>query len=300
MAEIRTRDEALAAVDAGLAQWSGASVDLLTRALAAAGAAQSEAESEVARRASLVAQLTDTLACLRADDPLRAVVAAQLARARDSLAAGQRAAAALAGITERVAALHRSQARNTQSFAEAARADLARRGGQLTAYRATGAGGPAGGRPGRPGVAAAVGGLAVGAAGAVGADPGRAAWLAGNGLSDVDVAAIDFSDNPITGMWGRGELTRADYRWAVTAWDEVIRPGLDRGMSRDDFAARDAASGAREHRRYADVYDWFFSDTERIKLDRWPDGTVHVANGRHRFEIARELGVTRLPVSWGG
>jgi hypothetical protein len=298
MPEIRTRDEALAAVDAALAQWSGASVDLLTRALAAVGAAQAEAESEVARRAHLVAELTDVLASLRSDDPLRGVVAARLARARESLAAGQRAAATLAGIAARVAALHRSQARNTQAFAEAARADLARRGSELTAYRAAGRGLGAGASPGLS--AGLFGGAAAGGA----ADgqvrgAGGSSWRTDSGLSDVDVTAVSFDDNPITGKFGRGDLTRADYRWAVTAWDEVIRPGLDAGMTRDDLAARDAASGARQLRRYADVYDWFLG-SERILVDRWADGTIHVTNGRHRFEVARELGVNRLPGEWGG
>lgn len=294
MPEIRTRDEALAAVDAALAEWSGASADLLTRALAAAGAAQAEAESEVARRARRVEELADVLRSLRDDDPLRSVVAAQLVRARESLAAGQRAAVALAGIAARVAALHRSQARNTQVLAGAARADLARRGGQLTAYRA------AGSRPGPGASPVLLSGTATGiGAGLPARGAGRAPWLADNGLSDVDVAAVDFTDNPITGKFGRGDLTRADYRWAVTAWDEVIRPGLDKGMTRDDFAARDAASGTRPLRRYADVYDWFLG-TDRIRVDRWADGTIHVNGGRHRFEVARELGVTRLPAQWGG
>lgn len=294
MAEIRTREEALAVVDATLARWAGASAGLLTRATTAASAAQAEAEAEAARRANLVAQLADVLASLRDDDPLRPVVAARLARAKESLAAARRAAAALADVAARVAALHRSQARNTQAFAEAARADLARRSGQLAAYRAAGGGPGLGGSPGMPS-----GALAGAGAGRPARDAGGAPWLAGSGLSDVDVAVADFADNPVTGKFGRGDVTRKDYRWAVTAWDEVIRPGLDAGLTRDDFAARDAASGARPLQRYADVYDWFLG-ADRIRVERRADGTLNVINGRHRFEIARELGVTRLPGEWGG
>lgn len=294
MAQIRTRDEALAAVDAALAQWSEASADLLTRARAAVGAAQAEAEAEVGRRSSLVAQLTDLLASLPADDRLRPVVAAQLARAKESLAAGQRAVAALAAMAARVAALHRSQVRNTQAFIEAARADLARRGGELAAYRAAGGGPGLFGGSGMP--TSVVAGASARGSGVGGV---RARWLGDSGLTEVDVAAVDFSDNPVTGKFGRADLTRADYRWAVTAFDEVIRPGLDAGLTRDDFAARDAGSGARPLRRYADVYDWFVG-TERIKVERRTDGTTNVTNGRHRFEIARELGIPRLPAEWGG
>jgi hypothetical protein len=70
-------------------------------------------------------------------------------------------------------------------------------------------------------------------------------------------------------------------------------------MARDDFTARDAARGARPPRSYAEVYDMFL-DKDPIQIDRRPDGTLHVGSGRHRIEIARELGITRLPAKWGG
>jgi ParB-like chromosome segregation protein Spo0J len=36
------------------------------------------------------------------------------------------------------------------------------------------------------------------------------------------------------------------------------------------------------------------------RLDRRPDGTLNVVNGRHRIEIARELGITSLPAQVTG
>ena len=123
--------------------------------------------------------------------------------------------------------------------------------------------------------------------------------MAERGLADVDVNLADYSDNPITGKFGRGDLARTDYRWAVTAWDEVIRPGLDKGMTREDFAARDVTRGAQPPRSYVEVYDMFLG-ADFIRIDQRLDGTLHVANGRHRIEIARELGVTRLPARWNG
>jgi hypothetical protein len=304
LTEIRTRDEALTAVDAALAQWAGASAEVLARAMTSAAGAQSEADAQVSRRAQRVSGLTDALAALRDDEPLKAVIAGDLARAKESLERGKRAAAGIAGVATRVAALQRSQGRNTQAFVEAARADLARRGGELGAYRQAGFGaGTAGllGGPGGGGAAGTLGGLALGGAAGRVSDGGAvgASWLADRGFADVDVALADYSDNPIVGKFGRGGLTRADYRWAVTAWDEVIRPGLDRGMTRDDFAARDAARGARPPRSYAEVYDMFLGQ-DPIQIARRPDGTLYVGSGRHRLEIARELGITRLPAKWGG
>ena len=135
--------------------------------------------------------------------------------------------------------------------------------------------------------------------GGPGLQPGAAPWLAGNKLTDLDVAQVSFADNPITGTFGRGGLTRADYRWAVSTWDEVVRPGLDRVMTRNDFAARDTAGGAPPLRRTADVYDMFLG-SDPIRVERRPNGSISVINGRHRLQVAGELGITRLPANWGG
>jgi hypothetical protein len=108
------------------------------------------------------------------------------------------------------------------------------------------------------------------------------------------VAKVEFADNPITGSFGRGGHARADYRWAMTTWDQVVRPGLDRGMSRDDFAARDTARGASPPRRTADVYDMFLG-SDPIRVERGAGETLDVIDGRHRLMVACELGITRLP-----
>jgi hypothetical protein len=302
MPAISTRDEALAAVGAALAQWTAASGDVLARATAAVRGVRAETEAELSRRARRVAELASLLGSLRADDPRRAAVAYDLARAQADQHAAVQAATRVTGLMERAAALQRSHARNTRSFTEAARADLTRREGQLGAYRAAGAGGLGGGFAGTP---HALGGLALGGAAVGGAATGGSAagggtgpgWLTSAGLADVSVAEAGFADNPIVGEFGRDGLTRADYRWAVTQWDEVIRPGLDRGMTRDDFAAKDAARDAPPLRRLAFVYDIFLG-SEAIVVNRLPDGTIDVTNGRHRLTVARELGVTSLPARW--
>ena len=107
--------------------------------------------------------------------------------------------------------------------------------------------------PDRAAGASGVAALAATAGSAAPSAAGSAGWLADRGLTDIGVAEAGFADNPITGSFGRAGRTEPDYRWAMTTWDQVVRPGLDRGMSRDDFAARDAARGATPPRRTADV-----------------------------------------------
>jgi hypothetical protein len=295
MTGVRTRDEALAVIDRALAQWAADSGGVLTQAVAAAAGALAVAETEAARRAAGVVALEQRLAAMRSDDPGRGTVAAQLARAREALQAARQAVAQLAGILARVTQLQRAHVRNTAACISAARADLARRGVELSAYRA--AGGGAGGG-GMPGVIAPLGGLSLATASAP-AGNAIPQWLAASGMADFSVAEADFTDNPIVGTWGRDGFSRTDYRWAVTTWDQVIRPGLDRGLTRDDFEARDVACGARPERRIANVYDWFLG-TDKIVVERRPDGTLNVGNGRHRIEIARELGIPSLPAQVSG
>ena len=76
MTEVRTRDEAFAAIDAGLARWAVAAADLLARATATASGVQAEAEAEAVHRSRRVTELADLLAALQPEDKLRPVVAA--------------------------------------------------------------------------------------------------------------------------------------------------------------------------------------------------------------------------------
>jgi hypothetical protein len=303
MTEIRTRDEALAAVDRALAQWSAETGGLLAQATAAVRNAYTAAEAETSRRAQRVASLEALLSSLPADDPHRAQVQRDLARAGVSLDAARRATQRIAEVDRQVALLQHAHVRTAEPNVTAARADLSRRALQLDAYRAARAGAHAGAAI--AGIASAAGRL--GAAGAAGAaaltamitSPAPSAiddptWLARRGLTDIDVARADFADNPITGSFGRGGLARADYRWAVTTWDQLVRPGLERGTSRDDFAARDEARRAPPLRRTADVYDMMLGSNP-LRVERRADGTLNVVDGRHRIEIARELGITHLP-----
>jgi hypothetical protein len=303
MTEIRTRDEALAAIDRALVRWAAEAAGTLAQAMAAATGAHAAAQAETTRRAQKVATIEALLRSLQPDDPLRAQVQRDLVRAQTSLDAARRATQRIAEVAPQVARLQHSHVRTAEPTVSAARADVSRRVSALDAYRAARTGADVG---------AAIAGIVSGALGAVGAAgaaalaavtaspassaPGGPTWLARCGLADIKVAEADFSDNPITGSFGRGGLTRADYRWAVTTWDQVVRPGLDRGMSRDDFAARDQTRGAPPLRRTADVYDMILG-SDPLRVERRADGTLNVINGRRRIEIASELGISHLPAA---
>jgi hypothetical protein len=274
VAEIRTRDEALVAVDRGLAQWETAAAGVLTQAAAVVNGAKSVADGEVRRWTSKVAALQASLSTLGPGDDPRPM-RSELMRAEHNRHSARQAMAQIEAVAQRVGALHRSHAQQTSAQVAAARADLSRRTSELGSYRASGAGGGSGGSSGGGGQGSA--------------------FLVGMGLTSIDVGAADFGDNPIIGSFGRGDTTRVDYRWAVQTWDEVVGPGMRRGMTRADFEARDAARGAQQLRRTAAVYDMFLGDTDRIRVSRRPDGTLDVTNGRHRLEVARELGIRSLP-----
>lgn len=117
-------------------------------------------------------------------------------------------------------------------------------------------------------------------------------WAAERGIEEFDVGSPDYSDNPIREDWGEHALSKDDYIWAATSWRDVVRPGLDRGLTQVDFAAMDDQSGAPPLRRHAAIYEMYVDDP--IALSQGSDGRWTVNSGRHRVEAARLIGDTRL------
>lgn len=276
MAEVRTRDEALAATGQALGRWLSNAAGVLVQAAAAAEGAVDAAEREVRHKASQVSALNALLKAPHDEHESRALHA-KLREAQGAHRVACQAAQQIAAIRSRVNALQRSHAQSAEATVSAARADLLRRASELGSYRSVGGGGGGGASAGSPGPSG-----------------GGGSWMSSMGLSSIDVGSVDFSDNPIQGEFGRGGATRADYRWAVQTWDEIVGPGVEKGMTRDDFVARDTARGAPPRRRSADVYDMFTGD-DRIRLSRRVDGSFDVIGGRHRLAVARELGIKSLP-----
>jgi hypothetical protein len=280
MTEVRTRDEAIASVDRALQAWSTNVTGILTLAHNGALDAKNEVEGVVRKRANEVAAIETFLAA--ADDEQRRQLQAKLVRAKEAHEQAGRACIRVSDVAARVAQLSRTHTTLATSQVASARAQLSAMSMALEGYRSGGAdlgGGLSSGRS----TTRASGGP-----------------LASMGLADFDVSAAYLDENPILDddrprpIFGKGGLSRADYRWAVQTWNDTVGPGVASGKTREDFAERDARSNAQPLRRTADVYDMFLG-TDRIRADRQPDGSLNIVNGRHRLLIARELGIKNLP-----
>ena len=174
--------------------------------------------------------------------------------------------------------------------------------GGATATGGTGLSGSTGlsGATGSGGATTAGGTGLSGGAGAPVGQPGggspprstAASVLAERGLTMVAVDSMVVDDPVDVGNHGRGP---DDYSWLVSTWHSRILPGLDAGMTRDDFARLDHEGSAPEDRRLAAAYDVFLGDRS-MAGDELPDGGVGISGGRHRAEAARSLGITHLPV----
>src|ERR1700690_1962237 len=105
MTEIRTRDEALAAIDHALMQWATEAGGTLAQAVAAADKVHAAAEAETNRRAQLAARLEALLGALGPDDPQPAQVQRELLRAQISLDVARRATRRIAEVARQVARL---------------------------------------------------------------------------------------------------------------------------------------------------------------------------------------------------
>jgi hypothetical protein len=280
MAEVRTRDEAIASVDQALAVWSSDVAGLLQQAQGVIRGAMDEVDGAVRRCANRVAAMQALLAAADVDERPR--LQAQLLRAREAHEQARRASVRVHDVAASVGRMSRVHTTSGAVQVSSARAQLAAMSRALEGYRSGG-----------------------GALGGGGSSRGPAARAAGGpmtsmGLVELDVASADLDENPIldddrkNATFGKGGLGRADYRWAVQTWTDTVGPGVAGGKTRDDFAARDAGVGAQPLRRTADVYDMFLGN-DRIRVDRKSDGTLNIVNGRHRLLIARELGITTLP-----
>lgn len=280
MPEVRTRDEAIALVDQALNKWSTDVTGLLTQAQSVARGACDEVESAVRKRANEVAALSALLESASPEE--KRGIQAKLIRAQEASEQARRASVRVKDVQVAVARLNQGHATSTTSQVARARSQLAAMSKALEGYRA-GAGRFDGGGSTRASSTHSSDGI-----------------IKSNGLSSVDVSAADLDESPILddhgaqGKFGKGGLSRADYRWAVQTWNDTVGPGVASGKTRDDYAERDMRSNAQPLRRTADVFDMFLG-SDHIRAERRTDGSLNIINGRHRLLIARELGIKHLP-----
>ena len=271
---VRTREEALALVASALSTFDEQVGAVLTQATAVASGALQQAGDAVQRWRARSVRVGGRAG--RGQTGRAAARPGGARRAREQLNQARRAYRRVADVSGCARTLQRSYAQQCSPILAAARRHLAGRVTAVEQYLGGRGGGASGNTP-------------------AGADGWSWRVLAGLGMTSVSVSAADLGDMPAQVGFNRGGLSRGDYRWAVQTWNDTVGPGIARGMTREDFEARDNRKPcAPPLRRTADVYDLFLGP-DAIRADRRPDGSLNIGNGRHRLQIARELGIKDLP-----
>lgn len=289
--QVSTTDEALAALSKGLAVWSGETNQVISQSSAAINGTLSEISAAVSRCRQRVEALKDIVNSVPEDeDPGPAL--RELAKAEEQLQRAEQGESLARTVAERGRVLERNLRRTTMDVVPDALGDLRSGISSLEKYRDSSGGGISMGGGSGTG-ATPSSGVTSGSGGAGG---GSSDPYASSDLSMIDISEVDMSDNPASTSDGHHGNSHADYRWMVDTWETTVRPGVDRGATRKDFADRDAARGAPPNRQTANVYDTFMG-SDRIVVERRPDGTLNPTNGRHRIAMARSLGITHLPGS---
>lgn len=150
------------------------------------------------------------------------------------------------------------------------------------------------GRAGGRGAASALGGLGVGSAASGGLGVHTVPGLPA-GFVMVPVDLIDQTENPIGGAhdFGKG-YSIEDLDYAFDLLESQVLPGLAGGATPSSFAAADQANGSHGTRSLSDTFSGFFGG-DAIRLERRPDGTYAITNGRHRIFVASRFGRPSVP-----
>ena len=284
MTGVATSDEALRALRAAIDRWRVDSQGVAGQAGSVVEGFRNEIAHELRQRTSRLAALEDALATLPPDGD-RTQLVLEIANARAEVDRATRAKNMADDAERDVRALQRHIAGAAGARAASAAYDLSRRLESLSGYRAGGSG-----------AAAAPDAGAASSSGPVEASSETpfVRALREHGVTSVSLDEASHEDNPVIDGYHKGGTTVADYRWAVETWETTVQPGLAAGATREDFERRDQARGATGFRRTAAVFDMFLGD-DRLVFSRRSDGSLDVVNGRHRIDVARSLGIKRLP-----
>jgi len=269
-----TDPEAVAQLEAALRAWASTATGLVRQSAAATSAVVAQAEAAVRAR---IAKKTAIEAALRAarEDAERARLSRELRDATAALECAKRGLGKATGAARSAQVLERRIDESGSSRVPDATRSLARKLSALADYRA----------------ATLPTTISASPSGTPMADRDYGV----TGIVDVPLEQATFDDNPIQDGYHKGGADAGDYRWAVETWETVVRPGVLAGKTRDDFEQRDLAMGRESgFRRTAGVYDMFLG-SDPIQFSRRADGTLDVPSGRHRVQIAQQLGITHLP-----
>lgn len=144
--------------------------------------------------------------------------------------------------------------------------------------------------------AAAAGGSAASAASGFGSGGGGAGPRAlPNQLERVSLSDVDVPSDLFETRAAKGGASKEDMVWAGSMWKTEIAPGFERGLTREDFEARDAESGATGLRRLAGVWDLYLG-SDGAHGDMRSDGRIDLGGGTHRVLAAKLAGADWVPI----
>lgn len=109
-------------------------------------------------------------------------------------------------------------------------------------------------------------------------------------------------DNPIQGGWGPGMSSKGtsyeEMSAAMRGFQERVLPELLSGRTVQELAAADAipSDGRPDWQSNRQLLSEFVTGSDPIAVGRTPTDGLDVIGGRHRIQVARDLGYTHVPV----
>jgi hypothetical protein len=118
----------------------------------------------------------------------------------------------------------------------------------------------------------------------------------------MPLSQLSFEDNPIQGGWGPGMSSKGssyeEMREAMCTFQERVVPELLSGRSAQDLVAADAipSDGRQDWQSNRQLLAEYVTGDDPIAVGRTPAGDVDIIGGRHRIQVARDMGYTHVPV----
>jgi hypothetical protein len=114
-------------------------------------------------------------------------------------------------------------------------------------------------------------------------------------VQDIPLDQINWEDVGALGEADYRKVTREEVQQGLLKLEQVVRPAVQQGACGDDFSRMDAEQNLDYAHGYRCIYDAFYGPNECIVVEKVGD-RYQVINGRHRLLLARELGLSSLPM----
>lgn len=118
----------------------------------------------------------------------------------------------------------------------------------------------------------------------------------------MPLSQLSLEDNSIQGGWGPGMSSKGtsyeEMRDAMRGFQERVVPELLSGRSAQELVAADAipSDGRPDWQSNRQLLAEFVTGGDPIAVGRTPNGGLDIIGGRHRIQVARDMGYTHVPV----